>query len=70
MALDNLAVYKTSIPASNYNDRLYSQWCTECLLASGRYYKMIYRAVDIERGLFHLIQTNFLAQAQNIYHNI
>ena len=69
-ALDNLAVNKTSIPANNYNNRLYSQWCTECSLASGRYYKMIYRAVDIERGLFHLIQTNFLAQAQSIYHNL
>ena len=65
-ALANIS-YTTQIPTTVANCASYLAWCDECSEISRIYYGSRYRAVDVERGFFNLIQTNRLALAQQIY---
>lgn len=59
----------TQIAINTNNVLAYYMWCSECLEISKAYYESRYRAVDIERGFFSLIQNNKLEYAQLIYKN-
>lgn len=49
------------------NQAAYDAWRNECASISNAYFHGAYRAIDIERGFFHLVQTNQLQLAQTIY---
>ena len=57
----------TQIGVTKNNSLAYYSWCQECIAISNRYYGGSYRAVDIERGFFNLIQSGNLLLAQQIY---
>jgi len=67
VALYQLHAYKTTIRPTFYNQRIYDAWRIECRYISDTYFGGTLRAVDIERGFFHLIQSKRLATAQAIY---
>jgi hypothetical protein len=60
---------ETQIRISAHNEAVYDGWREECLNVSAEYYGNAYRAVDIERGFFHLIQQGRLSDAQVIYND-
>ena len=66
-AIHNLKINKTQLPVTTRNCKIYDQWCDECQKISNQYYSGKYRAVDIERGFFDLIQHGGLSDAQMIY---
>ncbi len=66
-SLSLLKSYKTSIPITKANSRLYSQWCEECIQISRTYFKGRYRATDVERGFFQMLQSGKLNEAKKIY---
>ena len=67
-AIDNLKINKTQIKVTTNNCKQYDQWCKECQMINEEYYDdEQYRAVDIERGFFHLICNRRLRDAQLIY---
>ncbi|MGD0972355.1 MAG: hypothetical protein ABSA04_13360 [Desulfobaccales bacterium] len=70
-ALSNLAFgpNETRIRISQNNQNVYDAWREECRAISAQYYNNAYRVADVERGFFHLIQTDSLATAQEIYNN-
>lgn len=49
------------------NELAYKGWRNECQAISKKYFKGEYRAIDIERGFFQLVQSNQLPLAQAIY---
>jgi len=51
------------------NQAAYDVWRNECSAISDTYFQGAYRVVDIERGFFHLVQTDQLQLAQLIYTN-
>lgn len=51
------------------NQAAYDDWRNECQAISNIYFNGAYRVIDVERGFFHLVQTNQLALAQTIYAN-
>jgi len=57
----------TQIRVSSHNEQVYNRWRKECLDISREYFSGQYRVVDVERGLFHLVQTGHLSDAQTIY---
>lgn len=59
----------TQIGITKHNENIYEEWCKECLNISRTYFDMKYRAVDIERGFFQLIQNGSLDVARRIYDN-
>lgn len=60
-------IYTTTIRVTNHNEEIYGLWCNECSDISNQYFDGNYRAVDIERGFFQLIQAGDLGVAQQIY---
>jgi len=56
---------KTNIPVSAANSGAYEAWC-ERLNYIRRMYLPNFRVVDIERGLFHLIQCGNVATSANL----
>ena len=58
------------IGVTKVNMDVYKLWCDECLSISQTYFNNRYRAVDIERGFFKLIQDDKLSVAQEIYANL
>ena len=60
---------ETQIRISAHNEAVYDGWRKECLAVGTDYYNNEYRAVDIERGFFQLIQQGWLLDAQVIYNN-
>ena len=50
----------SQIPVTAHNHRVYDGWRAECQRISTTYFSGRYRVVDVERGFFHLIQTNQL----------
>lgn len=60
----------TQISVTANNSAVYDAWCKECQRISMQYYDNKYRAVDVERGFFNLIQENKLIYAQQIYNAI
>jgi hypothetical protein len=67
-AIDRLVV-RTQMPISAHNIAAHDAWRMECLYISNIYFGGRYRAVDIERGLFHLVQSGRSSDASNIYHS-
>lgn len=57
----------TQIRVTAVNSAAYYAWCQECQTISNQYYGGVYRAVDIERGIFNLIQNGQMQLAQEIY---
>lgn len=49
------------------NQAVYDLWRNECTGISTAYFGGAYRAIDVERGFFHLVQTGQLKLAQTIY---
>jgi len=54
-SLDKLVV-ETQIRVTKSNQSVYDDWRNECSNISTIYFKSKYRVVDIERGLFSLMQ--------------
>ena len=57
------------IRVSANNQVAYDLWRKECAAISTTYFGGAYRAIDVERGFFHLVQTSQLPLAQTIYAN-
>lgn len=57
------------IRVTKNNEESYDFWRKECTAISMKYFDSRYRVVDIERGFFHLVQTDQLLLAQRIYEN-
>ena len=60
---------ETRIRISQNNIRVYFNWCQKCSRISKSYFNGLYRAVDIERGFFTLIQNDNINQAAEILSN-
>jgi hypothetical protein len=65
----NRIKHTTTIPLTAHNCAAYEDWRAECLHISATYFGGRYGAADIERGFFHLIQSNRIAEAQEIYNS-
>lgn len=65
-AIDNIK-FNTQIPITKNNMNEYDNWRNECFEISKLYFGSVYRAVDIERGFFSLIQASKKKLAQDIY---
>ena len=57
---------ENQIRISKHNNRVYLNWCRRCSEISELYFNGTYRATDIERGFFTLIQKNKVKQAASI----
>lgn len=63
-------LYPTSIPCTINNERVYQNWCDLCKNASMQYFQEYgFIAVDVERGIFHLIENGQEEIAANIIDN-
>lgn len=63
--------YSISIPISRVNCEQYDKWCSVCKNTASRYYsKNNAIAVDIERGIFHLINKEHLEKAAELVSSI
>ncbi|MCX5886412.1 MAG: hypothetical protein NT096_10970 [Proteobacteria bacterium] len=60
---------ETRIRITYHNEAVYNGWRNECSAISQLYFQDNYRAVDVERGFFNLIQQNHLIEAQAIYND-
>lgn len=60
---------ETQIRITKHNETIYNGWRNECSAISQMYFQSSYRAGDIERGFFNLIQRNILFTAQAIYND-
>ncbi|UOO75812.1 hypothetical protein LVJ85_06995 [Neisseria sp. Dent CA1/247] len=58
---------ETLIRISTHNADCYEKWCRECQEISMQYFDGKFRAVDIERGFFNLIQQGRVLEASEIY---
>ena len=69
--LNDIAFAKseTRIRISKKNTQVYSNWCKKCTGISKSYFDGLYRAVDIERGFFTLIQNDNVEKAAKILSN-
>lgn len=68
MVLKDIAFGKkeTQLRISENNVRVYIDWCKKCFDISDSYFDGKYRAVDIERGFFTLIQSGRVELAAEI----
>ena len=68
MVLKDIAFGKkeTQLRISENNVRVYIDWCKKCVDISDSYFDGKYRAVDIERGFFTLIQSGWVELAAEI----
>lgn len=57
----------TQIRITPENENAYNDWRAECEAMSRRYFAGRYRVVDIERAFFHLVQSNRVGAAREIY---
>jgi hypothetical protein len=57
---------ETQIRISDNNCRVYLSWCAKCVTISNIYYEGKYRAVDVERGFFTLVQKKHADTAAEI----
>jgi hypothetical protein len=56
--------YPTEIPITRVNSRQYDKWCSVCKDTANRYYSNIEAiAVDVERGIFQIINDDTLEEA-------
>jgi hypothetical protein len=60
----------TTIRATRHNERVYEKWAAFCRRVAIEYFSDTgYRAVDIERGIFYLVQSNRANDAAMILQN-
>jgi hypothetical protein len=64
--LSQIRIQKTQIPITAHNSNIYEDWCRKMKDIGRQYFGENCRAVDIERGLFHLIQCDEIEEAANI----
>ena len=65
--LANLQIGRsTQIPITKHNSEAYEAWCRNMVDISHGYFDGRFRAVDIERGFFHLIQEGSVEAAAQI----
>lgn len=57
----------TQIRVTANNQQAYDAWRQECASISAQYFNGQYRAVDVERGFFQLVQAGRVALAQELY---
>jgi hypothetical protein len=60
---------ESQIRISKPNSQAYEAWCNELTSISNTYYEKRFRAVDVERGLFNLVQCNHINDAVRILHS-
>lgn len=63
----NRLTFGTQITITANNSAAYDAWRAECAGIGDLYFGGRYRAVDVERGFFNLIQSGDTATAQGIY---
>ena len=56
-------VVSTTIRPTKDNDKIYYRWCQFCVLVGK---ELEVRGVDVERGIFHMVESGMCAQAANI----
>ena len=65
--LHDLKVQPTSIPVTAHNEAVYAAWCAACqALATALGPERGWRAADVERGVFHLVDTGQAASAARL----
>lgn len=64
--LSQIRIQKTQIPITAHNSDTYEDWCKKMKDIGRQYFGENCRAVDIERGLFQLIQCDEIEDAANI----
>ncbi|MDD5762340.1 MAG: hypothetical protein PHP88_07495 [bacterium] len=64
--LANVHVNRTQIPITAHNAEAYEMWCRKMREISERYFAGGFRAADIERGFFHLVQDGKVSLAGEI----
>ncbi len=64
--LSQFDLQPNQIPITARNAKAYEDWCQEMREISRRYFDNRFRAVDIERGLFQLVQSGRVAVAAQI----
>ena len=65
--LHDLKVQPTSIPVTAHNEAVYAAWCAACqALATALGRERGWRAADVERGVFHLVDTGQAALAARL----
>lgn len=65
--LHDLKVQPTSIPVTEHNERVYAAWCSACLsFAATLGRERGWRAADVERGFFQLVDTGHVAVAARL----
>lgn len=57
----------TQISPTSRNQAAYDAWCGECVGISANYFRNRYRAVDVERGFFGMVQNGQLDLARRLY---
>jgi len=57
----------TQIRITTHNEEAYDGWRGECAVISAHYFGGRHRVVDIERGFFHLVQTDRVRAAREMY---
>ncbi|MBK9166392.1 MAG: hypothetical protein IPM24_02890 [Bryobacterales bacterium] len=66
-ALHRVSAAGTQIRITAKNRQAYDEWREECASISTQYFNGRYRAVDIERGFFQLVQAGRVTLAQELY---
>ena len=64
--LSRFHLQPTQIPITCQNAKAYEEWCQKMKEISRQYFDDRFRAVDIERGLFQLVQSRRAAVAAQI----
>lgn len=65
--LHDLKVQPTSIPVTAHNEAVYAAWCAACqALATALGPERGWRAADVERGVFHLVDIGQAASAARL----
>jgi hypothetical protein len=65
--LANLQIgWSTQIPITKHNSEVYETWCRTMVKISVGYFDARFRAVDVERGFFQLIQDGSVTAAAQI----
>lgn len=68
-ALSEIRLQQTQIPITAHNSEKYEKWCKTLKDIARQYFGEHSRSVDVERGLFHLIQSGKVQVASEILKN-
>jgi len=67
--LAKVRVYPTQIPVNSQNAEAYELWCRRMVEISTSYFGGNFRAADVERGFFQLVQNDEVSLAGEILEN-